>query len=252
MKAAAQAHAIAVTTRVRDAVDVGAELGVVVAFGRLIPADVLDVLPIVNLHLSLLPRWRGAAPIERAILTGDRESGVSLMALDPGLDTGAVYETIATPIDPEETAVELGERLVALGTNALVDRLTTGLAGLGEARPQEGTPVYAEKLTSADRLLDFSGPADVASRVVRIGGATTTFRGAPLIVHRARLVPDGPDAPPGALVGDLVATGLGALQLVEVQAAGRRAQSFREFANGARLGEIEFLGVPQDDLRTPK
>jgi methionyl-tRNA formyltransferase len=238
---------------VRDAVGVGAELGVVVAFGRIIPVEVLDQLPIVNLHLSLLPRWRGAAPVERAILAGDHDTGVSIMAIDVGLDTGGVYETIATPIDPTEDAATLGRRLVDLGTRALLTRLDSGIAGLGVARAQSGAATYAEKLTAADRRLDFTESAEMCNRVVRIGGASTTLRGEPFRIHRAEVLPDlpaelsgrGVDTPvPGSLVGDVVVAGSGGLRLIEVQAAGRRAQPFSDFAHGARLGDAERFGAP--------
>jgi methionyl-tRNA formyltransferase len=246
VKAAALARGLSVSDRVADVSDSGSELGVVVAFGRLIPAGVLDLLPFVNLHLSILPRWRGAAPVERAILAGDQESGVSIMALDVGLDTGDVYDTITTPIEPAETASALGSRLVDLGTRALIDRLRDGLGGLGEARPQVGAATYAEKLTARDRVVDFDEPAEVCNRVVRIGRASSIFRGEPLIIHRAEVVLEVPAPPqaPGTLVGDVVATGLGGLRLIEVQAAGRRVQPFAEFARGARVVDGEMLVAP--------
>ncbi len=246
MKAAALDLGIPVTAAVRDAADAGAELGVVVAYGRLVPPSVLERLPIVNLHLSLLPRWRGAAPIERAILAGDSVTGVSIMALEEGLDTGGVYARIPTPIDPEEDAVALGSRLVALGTTELVERLSQGgIDGLGTPVAQEGEATYAEKITPDDRMIDFHDSAERCLRVVRIGRATTTFRSARLFVHRAELVPDVSDGDqPGRLAGDTVVTGDGGLRLLEVQAPGRRAQRFDEFARGARLVDGEILGEP--------
>ena len=129
VKAAALELGLAVTDRVDDALDAGAELGVVVAFGRLIKPHVLAKLPMVNLHFSLLPRWRGAAPVERAILAGDTETGVCLMALEEGLDTGPVYACQRVTIGPEETAEELRDRLVEIGTAMLVERLAEGPAG---------------------------------------------------------------------------------------------------------------------------
>ena len=109
VKVAAQRHGLAVTDRVDDVLDAGVELGVVVAFGKLVKAHVLDAVPMVNLHFSLLPRWRGAAPVERAILAGDEETGVCLMALDPGLDTGPVHDCVRTAIGP------VGDRRGAAG-----------------------------------------------------------------------------------------------------------------------------------------
>src|SRR5207302_6690123 len=111
VKAAATELGVGVTDQVDDVIDSGAELGVVVAFGRLIKPHVLAALPMVNVHFSLLPRWRGAAPLERAILAGDTETGVCLMGLEEGLDTGPVYECVPVGIGPEETADELRGRL---------------------------------------------------------------------------------------------------------------------------------------------
>jgi methionyl-tRNA formyltransferase len=116
VKAAALELGLPVTDKVDDALDTDAELGVVVAFGRLIKPHVLDRLPMINVHFSLLPRWRGAAPVERAILAGDTETGVCIMQLEEGLDTGPVYAVERLSIGPEETADELRDRLVGAGT----------------------------------------------------------------------------------------------------------------------------------------
>ncbi len=116
VKAAALELGLAVTEQVDDALVAGADLGVVVAYGRLIKPHVLAALPMVNLHFSLLPRWRGAAPVQRAILAGDRETGVCLMALEEGLDTGGIYAEERVTIGPEETAADLRTRLVGIGT----------------------------------------------------------------------------------------------------------------------------------------
>src|SRR5438270_13832698 len=107
VKAAAIELGLPVSDKVDDVLDTGAELGVVVAYGRLIKPHVLERVPMINVHFSLLPRWRGAAPVERAILAGDTETGACLMGLEEGLDTGPVYECVQVPIDPEETADEL-------------------------------------------------------------------------------------------------------------------------------------------------
>ena len=127
VKAAAQELGLPVTSRVDDVLDAGAELGVVVAYGRLIKPHVLDVLPMVNLHFSLLPRWRGAAPVERAILAGDPVTGVCVMALEEGLDTGPVYACEERPIGEEETLEEVRTALTETGTRMLVGLLATGL-----------------------------------------------------------------------------------------------------------------------------
>ena len=143
VKAAALAAGLAVTDRIEDAVEAvrpAADLGVVVAYGRLIKAPVLGAFPMVNAHFSLLPRWRGAAPVERAILAGDRETGVCLMVIEEGLDTGGVYARRAVPIASDETADHLRARLVAIASEMLVPLLAGGAAGLGSPEPQVGEP----------------------------------------------------------------------------------------------------------------
>jgi methionyl-tRNA formyltransferase len=238
VKAAAVAHGIAVTDRVDDVLEAGVELGVVVAFGKLIKAHVLDAVPMVNLHFSLLPRWRGAAPVERAILAGDAETGVCLMALDPGLDTGPVYDCVSTPIGPEETLDELRRRLVAIGTPLLVDHLARGL---GEPTPQEGEATYAAKIDPAELELDLSLPAEVVNRTVRLGRAWTTFRGARLQVLAAHPRADGPAQ--GTIEGVTVGCGEGTgLELVTVKPEGKGAQPASAWRNGARPQPGEHIG----------
>ncbi|MDQ4070810.1 MAG: methionyl-tRNA formyltransferase [Actinomycetota bacterium] len=241
VKAAALELGLPVTDRVDDVLDAGAELGVVVAFGRLIRPHVLAVLPMVNLHFSLLPRWRGAAPVERAILAGDTVTGVCVMALEEGLDTGPVYVCEERAIGEEETLEELRAALAQTGTRMLVDLLASGLP---EPRPQEGEPTYAAKIEPEEHHLAWSRPAVELHRVVRLGQAWTTFRGRRLRVLRARLVgADGALAP-----GELdrrtlhVGTGEGVLELVEVQPEGKAPQSAASWRNGARLQPGERLG----------
>ena len=248
VKAAALELGLTVTDRVDDVLDARAEPGVVVAFGRLIRPRVLARLPMVNLHFSLLPRWRGAAPVERAILAGDSETGVCLMALEEGLDTGPVYACERVEIGPEETAQELRDRLVEMGTRMLAERLAAGPAGLGQPVPQEGEATYAAKLEHEDLHLDWARPAVEVHRVVRVGRAWTTWRGRRLLVLRARLVAadgdldGGREAQPGELAGTKVATAKGALELVEVQPEGRAPQGAEAWLRGARLQPGERLG----------
>ena len=237
VKAAALQLGLSVTEQVDDAMTVAADLGVVVAFGRLIKPHVLAALPMVNLHFSLLPRWRGAAPVERAILAGDRETGVCLMALEEGLDTGGVYAEERVEIGPDETADELRARLVEIGTGLLVDQLRRPL---GAPRPQVGEPTYAGKVTPEDLYLDWSRPAAELARLPRVGKAWTTFRGRRLLVLRARAVGGGP--PPGVLDGLVVGTVDGGLELVEVQNEGKAVQSAADWRNGARPAVGEHLG----------
>ncbi len=238
VKAAALDLGLPVTHRVKDVIDAGVELGVVVAFGRFLRAEVLAAVPMVNMHFSLLPRWRGAAPVERAILAGDTETGVCLMEIDEGLDTGAVYACEPITIGPDDTASALRHRLTSAGTQLLVDRLA---AGLGEAVPQQGEATYAEKIGPDDLHLDWGRTAEELHRIVRIEGAWSTFRGKRLKVHQARVVDAGPR--PGEIDGVVVGCGDGrGLELVEVQPEGKPHQAAEAWRNGARPKSGELLG----------
>jgi methionyl-tRNA formyltransferase len=192
----------------------------------------------VNLHFSLLPQWRGAAPVERAILAGDTRTGVCLMAVEEGLDTGGVYRRVEVDIDPDETLDELRGRLVTLGSEMLVDALRTGL---GEPEPQVGEPTYAEKISPDELHLDWSRPAVELHRIVRLGGAWTTWRGKRLKVHAASLA-EHPGGEPGSLHGAVVATGDGGLELVDVQPEGKGHVPASAWLNGARPGPDDRLG----------
>ncbi|MET0919756.1 MAG: methionyl-tRNA formyltransferase [Acidimicrobiia bacterium] len=195
VKAAAVELGIPVHTpaRAREVVDAvaasGAELGVVVAFGQILPQALLDALPrgFVNVHFSLLPRWRGAAPVERTILAGDTETGVCIMQLEAGLDTGPVYVRATTPIGPDDTAGDVMAALVAQGADLLV-RTLAELPSLDPVA-QEGEPTYAEKLTVEEFELRFDRPVDELVRIVRAGnprpGAWSTVDGARVKVWRA-------------------------------------------------------------------
>ena len=240
VKVAALELGLAVSDRVDDVLGVGADLGVVVAYGRLVRTHILSKLELVNLHFSLLPRWRGAAPVERAILAGDEETGVCLMRLEEGLDTGPVYGCRRVAIGTDETAAALRERLVALGCELLVTSLSRGL---GDPVAQQGEPTYAAKLSPSDHEIDWTRPAVELGRVVRLGQAWTTFRGRRLKVLGARVagaVATG--TPPGTLAGTAVAAGEGTLELVEVQPEGKAPQPAAAWRNGARPAPGERLG----------
>lgn len=219
VKAAATRLGVPVSHVVDDVVDARAELGVVVAFGRLVRPHVLAELDFVNLHFSLLPRWRGAAPVERALLAGDRVTGVCLMQLDEGLDTGGVYECVEVPIGATTTAAELREELVTAGTALLVEQLARGL---GEPRPQEGEATYAAKLEPAELRIDWHAPADRIDRLIRVGGAWTTFRGARVKIHSA-VLEDGTVRP------------------VVVQPEGKPRMAYEAWRNGARPAPDEWF-----------
>ena len=247
VRVAAEELGLAVRTpeKAREIVDEtrasGAQLGVVVAFGQLLPTTLLDALPLgfVNLHFSLLPRWRGAAPVERAVLAGDTETGVDLMQLEAGLDTGPVYATARVPIGEHETAGELRARLVAVGTTLLVDHLPD--VGVREPVPQVGEPTYADKLTVDEFELDPGRPAAELARIVRAGnprpGAWMRVGGRRVKVWRAHDDGDGAstEGEPGAITtsGGLV-TADGVLALDEVQPEGKRAMAGAAWRAGLR------------------
>lgn len=223
VKAAALDLGLSVTDDVSDLLGVDVDLGVVVAYGRLVRPPVLAKVPMVNLHFSLLPRWRGAAPVERAILAGDARTGVDLMVVEEALDTGAVYARTELDIDPDETLEELRSRLVDAGVQLLVDNLG---AGLGPPSPQDGDPSYAAKIDPAELEIDWTRPAVEVHRLVRLGGAWTTHNGRRLKVLRTSLDEAGE--------GPVVRAGGQPIRLVEVQPAGKARISGAAWANGAR------------------
>ncbi|HET6809639.1 MAG TPA: methionyl-tRNA formyltransferase [Acidimicrobiales bacterium] len=240
VKRAATELGLPVSDRVDDVLGLGAELGVVVAFGRLIRPHVLAEVPMVNLHFSLLPRWRGAAPVERALLAGDEVTGVCLMELEEGLDTGPVYECAELPITDDDTLESLRSRLVDVGTEMLVRRLASGRVSLGTPRAQEGEPTYAAKLAPAELRIDWSRPARELARLVRLGSAWTSVGGRRLRVLAAAAEPGG--AGPGVADGTAVGTGDGVLRLVRVQPEGKGAMAAEDWARGARLAPGAVLG----------
>ncbi len=223
----------------------GVEAGVVAAFGQLLPPPLIDAVPLglLNVHLSALPRWRGAAPVERAILAGDAETGVSIMRIDAGLDTGPVFRVVATSIGEHESAGELTDRLVTLGTSALLDVLRR-LRELAPS-PQVGEPTYAEKLTVDEFRLDPSRSAAQLDRVVRAGnprpGAWLEVDGRRVKVLRAH-VADGPGGPPHEVVwpGATLAAGGSALALDEVQVEGRRPVPADAWLAGFRRRQLRL------------
>lgn len=232
VKAAAVELGIPVSHDVDDVSSSGADLGVVVAFGRIIRPHVLAALPMVNLHFSLLPRWRGAAPVERAILAGDERTGVDLMVVEEGLDTGAIHARAELPIGRDETADELRTRLVDAGTELLVASLQDGL---GQPEPQVGEPVYAHKIGPDDLRIDWTSPAEQIHRQVRVGGAWTTLAGDRFKVWRTVLEPTG--------AGVVHETGSTPIELLGVQPAGKARMDARAWANGARWSDGDRLGT---------
>lgn len=238
VKAAALDLGIPVTTDVDAALEVTADLGVVVAFGRIIKPHVLDRLAMVNIHFSLLPRWRGAAPVERALLAGDSETGVCLMALAHELDTGDVYRVERLPIRDDHTLETLRTELVEMGTGLLVDALSEGLA---EPTPQTGEVTYAAKIDPAELQIDWTDTATRIDRVVRLGNAWTTHAGKRLKVWETRVVPGEGRA--GVVDGVVVTCGEDALELVEVQPEGKPRRRATDWANGVARGAEVVLGT---------
>jgi methionyl-tRNA formyltransferase len=249
----------------------GADIGVACAFGYLLPDPVLAALPrgIINLHFSLLPAYRGAAPVQRALLDGVEVTGVTTFVIDAGMDTGPMLLAAEVPVDPAEDAGALTTRLAEIGGRLTVETLDALEAGQVEARPQpEVGASLAPKVTGDEARLDFSRPAGRLADAVRAftpaPGAWTTHRGRRLKVTRAAVAGGGgsgtlregsgnpavartADLDSGQLAVDpdgrlLVGTGDGSLELLEVRPEGRRAMSGAEFARGARLGPDERLG----------
>lgn len=232
VKSAALELGIPVSHEVSDVVDSDADLGVVVAFGQIIRPPVLAAIDMVNLHFSLLPRWRGAAPVERAILAGDTTTGVDLMDVAEGLDTGAIHARTELSIGPDETADELRERLVDAGSQLLVASLQTGL---GTPREQTGEPTYAKKITPDDLHIDWDVSTDEIHRQVRVGGAWTTRDGERFKIWRTATTPTGD--------GVVHPTGDGSIELLEVQPAGKPRLDAAAWANGARWTDADRLGA---------
>jgi methionyl-tRNA formyltransferase len=248
VKAEAERLGLRVAHDLDEVLDAGAELGVVVAYGRIVPGRVLEQLPMVNLHFSLLPRWRGAAPVERAILAGDEATGVCVMAVERDLDTGPLYACEEVAIEPAEHLEALRGRLVAAGTRLLCDVLA---GPLPKPEPQRGEPTYAAKLDPGELRLTWARPASELVRVVRLDRAWTTWRGRRLRILDAepaetpedRAAPPGTRAP-GTLVNDVVVTGAGSLRLRRVQPEGRPPMPASEWLRGARPLPGERVGGP--------
>ncbi len=219
---------------------------VVAAFGLILPKAILDLPPYgcLNVHASLLPRWRGAAPIAAAILAGDEMTGVTIMLMDEGVDTGPILAQREEPIHPDDTTATLGERLARLGADLLVETLPRWVRGEIQPRPQnDALATYAPMLRKQDGWIDWTESAVVIERKVRAfqpwPTAMTLWRGKTLKILAARPHPDvSSDASPGTVIPwnsrAAVVTGEGVLELVRVQLAGKRPLEIEVFLRGAR------------------
>ncbi|WP_300033637.1 methionyl-tRNA formyltransferase [uncultured Roseobacter sp.] len=214
-----------------------AEIAVVVAYGLILPQAILDAPArgCLNIHASLLPRWRGAAPIHRAIMAGDAETGVCIMQMEAGLDTGPVLLRRATPIDTEETTAQLHDRLSVMGAELIVAALADPDGLTPVAQPGAGV-TYASKIDKAEARIDWTLPAAQVDRQIRglspFPGAWTEHNGTRIKVLGARRA-QGDGVPGTVLINPLrVACGAGAVELTRLQRAGRGAQSAEEFLRG--------------------
>ena len=250
VQAAAEAMGIPVRTPVRlkgaeeqaEFAALGADVAVVVAYGLILPQPVLDAprLGCLNIHASLLPRWRGAAPIHRAVMAGDAETGVAIMQMEAGLDTGPVLAEARTPIGPEETTADLHDRLSRMGAALIVDVLDR-LPLPAVPQPAEGV-TYAAKIDKAEARIDWTRPAAEVDRLIRglspFPGAWCMAGGERLKLLRSRLA-EGRGAPGEVLGGLTVACGAGAVEITELQREGKRpmpaAEALRGMALPARL-----------------
>jgi methionyl-tRNA formyltransferase len=229
---------------------VGADAMVVAAYGLILPPAVLGIPPrgCLNIHASLLPRWRGAAPIQRALLAGDNETGVTIMQMDEGLDTGAILLKARIAIDDVDTTQTLHDKLAQLGARCIVQALRTN------PQPQAQNPAlatYAAKISKAEALVDWSHSAADICRQVRAfspaPGAATQWNGATLKLWRAEIA-QGVAAPAGTIVaadasGVTVATGDGAIKITELQKAGARRLTAAAFLGGSTLSPGARLGT---------
>ncbi|WNK00505.1 methionyl-tRNA formyltransferase [Thalassospiraceae bacterium LMO-JJ14] len=224
--------------------DLDLDCAVVVAYGLILPAEILEAprLGCINVHASLLPRWRGAAPIQRALIAGDTETGVGIMKMDVGLDTGAVLAEARTPIAARETASSLHDRLADMGAELLVRTLDGYAAGDIQPVPQpENGITYAHKLERGEGRLDFSKPAAELERTIRAlnpwPGTWFEYAGERIKVAAAETVPGASGDPGSVLDGELtIACGDGALRPLKVQRPGKSMTDVQAFLRGYPIG----------------
>jgi len=262
------------TGELRDAlVASGADLAVVVAYGKILPKPVLEALPrgCINVHASLLPRYRGAAPVQWAVIHGETETGVSIMQLDEGMDTGPVLLERRVAIGPAETSGELLARLAPIGAAALLDALSAIAAGTAQPAAQDHPrATHAPMLAKTDGMIDFAKPAaEVASRIRGVDpwpGAQAMLRGQPVKLFRAQVAPPAPVAAgmaapsaarvaaasqgPGTVLaidagGARVACADGSVVIAELQLPGRKRLAVSQLASGRAIAAGDLLTRPE-------
>jgi methionyl-tRNA formyltransferase len=217
---------------------------IVVAYGRILPAEILQrpKFGCINIHTSLLPRWRGAAPIQRAIEAGDTETGITIMQMDEWLDTGPILHQTRCPISPSETSASLHNKLAELGSIALIDtleKIRTGKIKPTEQKQQQAT--YAHKISKQEAIIDWSRPAGDLERKIRafypVPLVQADFNNVTFRIKEAKVLDQIVLNPPGTVIsynkdGIDVATGKGILRLLQIQPAGKKMMTVREFLNG--------------------
>ncbi|WP_282602012.1 methionyl-tRNA formyltransferase [Paracoccus sp. PARArs4] len=222
----------------QDFADLGADVAVVVAYGLILPQPVLDAprLGCVNIHASILPRWRGAAPIHRAIMAGDAETGIAIMQMEAGLDTGPVLDLETTPIGVSETTSDLHDRLAGIGASLILRTLST-LPKDATPQPQAGV-TYAAKIDKAEARIDWTRPASEVDRQIR---GLSPFPGAWCMMGEERLkllrstVVEGQGEPGQLIEGLTVACGTGAIRILQAQPAGKRPMAAEDLLRGWKL-----------------
>jgi methionyl-tRNA formyltransferase len=232
-----------------------ADLGVVAAYGKILPDEVLAAprLGTINVHASLLPKYRGAAPVHRAVMNGDRETGVTIMRVVRALDAGPMFAKIAVPIGPNDTSDVVEQRLAEAGATLLIDVMDQLAAGSAREEPQDDAQAtYAPKITKEDGPIDWTLPAaDIHNRVRGLypwPHASTTIAGERTLILRSKPIGASADAAPGTVVNATrdtmtVATGGGVLALEQLKPEGRRAMSAREFLAGRPVSVGMVLGA---------
>lgn len=235
----------------------GADIMVVVAYGLLLPAAVLAIPPrgCINIHASMLPRWRGAAPIQRAILAGDRQTGITIIQMDEGLDTGRMLAKAPCDIADDDTGSSLHDKLAALGAATVVSVLDQLEQGAIEGEAQDNAQAcYAAKLDKGETWVDWTCAADAIARKIRAFNAwpvaRTHWQGQPLLLWMARSIDAGTSSAPGTVValggdGIDVASGSGIVRITELQLAGKRRMTAGEFLNSGALRQGDRFDAAQ-------